>query len=511
MTYVPVTLDWAIGNQSCEEAQSNLTSFACKSDNGICVNSTNGPGYRCNCSQGFQGNPYLRGGCQDIDECAAAHPCTRICTNKPGSYHCSCPWGTYGDGKVDGSGCKSMKPLLYVILGVGFGLLLLIVSSSWLYWVYKKNKLIELKEKFFRQNGGYLLQQQSSSMEGMSYTTKLLTAEELERATNNYDENGILGRGGSGTVYRGILSDKSVVAIKKSRLTEDGSQSEIEQFINEVVILSHINHRNVVKLLGCCLETKVPMLIYEFVSNKTLSHHIHDDSHRSSLSLANRLRIAAEIAGALAYLHSAASRPIIHRDVKSTNILLDDNLTAKVSDFGASRFVPFDQNGLTSLVRGTLGYLDPEYLHTSQFTDRSDVYSFGVVLVELLTGKRPIMVSRPGEKQNLSMHFVSCLKENRLFEILEDRVIDEGSPELLLAVAQLAKRCLKLKGEERPTMKEVAMELEGLRRMEMHPWVKENNEEGKSLLSEARFSGTDATFGTGDSSTQVVVPFNIIW
>uniref|UniRef100_A0A6I9QM71 Wall-associated receptor kinase 3-like n=2 Tax=Elaeis guineensis var. tenera TaxID=51953 RepID=A0A6I9QM71_ELAGV len=267
---------------------------------------------------------------------------------------------------------------------------------------------------------------------------------------------------------------------------------------------------NVVKLLGCCLETRVPLLVYEFVPNGTLSHHIHGEGRKSSLSLESRLRIVTEIAGALAYLHSAISIPIIHRDVKSSNILLDDNYTAKVSDFGVSRLIPFDRKGLTSLVRGTIGYLDPEYFHTAQFTDKSDVYSFGVILVELLTGEKPVASTRSVECKNLAMYFQSCLKDGHLFSILEDRVVDEGSPELLLAIAELAQRCLSVMREERPTMKEVAMELEGLRIFHQHPWIKENEEEGEHLLKGAECSAANRMLGEDDSSVHPMQPFNIM-
>ncbi|KAG5552077.1 hypothetical protein RHGRI_010236 [Rhododendron griersonianum] len=325
------------------------------------------------------------------------------------------------------------------------------------------------------------MKQKISSIEGTSVdSSKFFTAEELKKATNNYAENQIIGHGGYGVVYKGILPDQCVVAIKKSKVMD---ANQVEQFINELLIVTQVNHRNVVKLLGCCFESEVPELVYEYIPNGTLFEHIHKTLSR--LTLEDRLRIAAEAAGALSYLHSAASIPIIHRDVKSANILLDGNYVAKMADFGASRLVPLDQTQLTTLVQGTLGYLDPEYLHTGQLNEKSDVYSFGVVLEELLTGKKPICLERSAGERNLATYFLVSMKENRLYQILEPRVVKEGTLEQLQAIAVLVKRCLYVKSEERPTMKEVAMELESLRKYRKDPWVnQQSHEESESLLSD---------------------------
>ncbi|XP_058110531.1 putative wall-associated receptor kinase-like 16 isoform X3 [Magnolia sinica] len=483
---IPVVIDWVIGNEGCEIARKNSSTFACVSENSDCYNSITGMGYLCNCSKGYEGNPYLTGGCQDINECEEDHQktlCQHDCINLPGNYSCSCPKGYHGlhDDKRECIKDTNEFPVDHVVLGIGLSLLFLLIGSPSLYWVWRKRKLIKLKEKFFQQNGGLLLQEKISSCQSSTEPCKIYTTEELEKATKNYDKNQIVGQGGYGTVYKGILPDKRIVAVKKSKI---GDESQIEQFINEIHILSQINHRNIVKLVGCCLEAEVPILVYEFISNGTLSQHIHDEGRVSSISLENRLRIAAETAGALYYLHSAASTPIFHRDVKSANILLDDNFTAKVSDFGASRLVPLDHTRITTLVMGTWGYLDPEYHQTGQLTGKSDVYSFGVVLVELLTGEGPVSSTRSQVNRSLSSYFLSSMKENRIFEILAEQVQEEGTEEQLIAVARLAERCLKLKGEERPTMKEVVVELEGLRRIHEHPREPKNREETENLLGE---------------------------
>jgi serine/threonine protein kinase len=341
----------------------------------------------------------------------------------------------------------------------------------------KKRSLVKLKEHFFQQNGGLLLQQQIAKHGGSAGTPKVFTIEELNKATNNFNEGRILGQGGQGTVYKGVLQDNRIVAIKKSTISDE---NQIEPFINEVVILSQINHRNVVKLLGCCLETEVPLLVYEFISNGTVYDHLHDQNQSIKLTWNTRLRIATETAGVLAYLHSAVSTPIIHRDIKSTNILLDGNLIAKVSDFGASKIVPIDHSQINTLVQGTLGYLDPEYFQTSMLTEKSDVYSFGVVLAELLTGKKALCFSRPDVERSLAMHFVSSMKEDCLLHILDSN-IDWEDVNHLKEVAIIVERCLKMNSEERPTMKEVAMELEGILGIEEQPLGSESSNETSSI------------------------------
>uniref|UniRef100_A0A6N2KGC3 Protein kinase domain-containing protein n=1 Tax=Salix viminalis TaxID=40686 RepID=A0A6N2KGC3_SALVM len=243
----------------------------------------------------------------------------------------------------------------------------------------------------------------------------MFPSKELDKATDHYNENRTLGQGGQGTVYKGMLADGKIVAVKKSKVIDEGN---LKQFINEVVLLSQINHRNVVKILGCCLETELPLLVYEFIPNGF------------SFSMTNE-----EIPFNLG------------------NTLKDCN-----RDFGTSRSVSVDQTHVTTLVQGTFGYLDPEYFQSSQFTNKSDVYSFGVVLVELITGQKPISFTRSEEQgRSLATYFLMAMESNCLFDILNPQVVKQGKEEDVLMVASLARSCLRLNGKERPTMKEVTM------------------------------------------------------
>ncbi|XP_072955557.1 wall-associated receptor kinase 17-like [Typha angustifolia] len=499
---IPVVLEWSIGNKTCKElGQTNIaTDYACNK-NSYCYDSHNGIGYRCNCSKGFAGNPYQEGpdGCQDENVCLDPKnsPCVHQCINTEGGFHCTCPLGTSGDGKKQGTGCKRTATL-EIALAAGLALLLAVfILSSWTYWILKKRKHAKLKQKYFLQNGGFLLRKQILSQKAPA---RIFSSDELKKATYNFSEDRVLGRGGYGTVYKGLLSDQTVVAIKKSKLVD---QSQIKQFVNEVIILSQINHKNVIKLLGCCLETQVPLLVYEFISNGTLFHHLHNDLS-APMTWESRLRIAVETAAALAFLHSATELPIIHRDVKSANILLDESYTAKVSDFGASRLIPYDHTHVTTLVQGTLGYLDPEYFGTSQLTEKSDVYSFGVVLVELLTREKPISFCRSEEGRNLALHFTTMVEENRHLEMLDSRMVKEAGARHLNVVAQVAVRCLRLKGEERPRMKEVAIELDALRRLMKHHLAEQNQEKDtveQSHQEEISLGGPSTTY-SNDTTQQ---------
>ncbi|KAL9159309.1 hypothetical protein ABFS82_08G125400 [Erythranthe guttata] len=474
--HVPLMYEWAVGNTSCSKATGRVD-YAC-GQNTECIDYKPGMSYRCKCSKGYRGNPYLLQGCQDIDECGEAKykntcPKNDLCVNTAGGYYCS-PYHR-----------RNRFPVLIALgIGLAVGILVLVAISLWIWRKIQKINDRTTKQRCFKRNGGLLLQQQISSSNstkgGVLPELKLFRIEELEKATDKFSEIRILGKGGLGTVYKGMLSDGKIVAVKKANISDD---SQVSQFINEVFILSQINHRHIVKLLGCCLETQVPLLVYEYISNGTLSQHIHDEQNTSTVSWENRLRIAAEVAGALAYLHSYASTAIYHRDIKSSNILLDENYKAVISDFGLSRSVSIDRTHLTTLVGGTFGYLDPEYFRCGQLNDKSDVYAFGVVLAEILTGQKAISSTK--DDVGLALRFRSAVKKNCLSEILEQVVADEGDEEEILAVAKLAKRCMKVNARKRPSMKEVAAEIDQLRKAKELPGHQDSFRDDSRSISES--------------------------
>lgn len=225
----------------------------------------------------------------------------------------------------------------------------LIVSATCACLIQQRRKLQHIKHRNFQQHGGTLLFEEIKSQQGISF--KIFSEAELQEATDKFNQKRVLGHGGHGTVYMGLLKGNVQVAVKRCMSIDEQHKKE---FGKEMLILSQINHRNIVKLLGCCLEVEVPMLVYEFIPNGTLFQLIHGNLGRQ-ISLATRMQIAHQSAEALAYLHSWASPPILHGDVKSANILINLDYTVKVSDFGASILAPTDESQFVTIVQGTCG------------------------------------------------------------------------------------------------------------------------------------------------------------
>ncbi|KAL6614707.1 hypothetical protein ACP70R_036977 [Stipagrostis hirtigluma subsp. patula] len=317
-----------------------------------------------------------------------------------------------------------------------------------------------------RSPGGDMRYSRGGDMESGSVQdlqTHLFSYEELEEATDRFNDNRELGDGGFGTVYKGYLKDGRVVAVKR---LYNNSYRRVEQFVNEAAILSRLRHPNLVMFYGCTSShSRELLLVYEFVANGTVADHLH--GHRAperALSWPLRLNIAVESAAALTYLH-AIEPPIVHRDVKTTNILLDADFHVKVADFGLSRLFPLDVTHVSTAPQGTPGYVDPEYHQCYQLTDKSDVYSFGVVLVELISSKPAVDITRHRNEINLAGMAISKIQKCQLEQLVDLELgyeTDPATKKMMTMVAELAFRCLQHNGEMRPPIKEVLEVLKGI-------------------------------------------------
>ena len=282
---------------------------------------------------------------------------------------------------------------------------------------------------------------------------------EIEKATNSFSAKQRIGTGAYGTVYAGKLNSDSWVAIKRIK---HGDMDNIEQVMNEIKLISSMSHPNLVRLLGCSIENGEQILVYEFMPNGTLCQHLQRE-RGDGLHWPVRLAIATETAKAIAHLHFAMDPPIYHRDIKSSNILLDYHFSSKVADFGLSRHGMTEISHISTALQGTPGYLDPQYHQNFHLSDKSDVYSFGVVLVEIITAKKVVDFSRPQNEVNLAVLAADKISRGRLNEII-DQFLDLHSDAWTFSsvhkVAELAFRCLAFLKDMRPSMMEVAAELE---------------------------------------------------
>ncbi|KAI9096399.1 hypothetical protein K1719_026118 [Acacia pycnantha] len=281
--------------------------------------------------------------------------------------------------------------------------------------------------------------------------------EEVKKYTNNFSDANAIGAGGYGKVYQAVLPSGELVAIK--RASQESMQGAVE-FKTEIELLSRVHHKNLVGLVGFCYDKGEQMLVYEYVPNGTIMDSLSGKSG-IRMNWIRRLKVAVGAARGLAYLHELADPPIIHRDIKSSNILLDDHLNAKVADFGLSKLKDSDRGHITTQVKGTMGYMDPEYYMTQQLTEKSDVYSFGITMLELVTARKPIEQGKFIVREVLRIMDRSKELYN-LHALIDPMIKQEGNPKGLEKFVDLALKCVKDHAEERPTMADVVKEIENI-------------------------------------------------
>ncbi|CAH9050539.1 unnamed protein product [Cuscuta epithymum] len=316
------------------------------------------------------------------------------------------------------------------------------------------------------------------------------TLRDLELATNRFSKENVLGEGGYGVVYHGQLINGTEVAIKK--LLNNLGQAE-KEFRVEVEAIGHVRHKNLVRLLGYCIEGTHRILVYEYVNNGNLEQWLHGAMHQHGyLTWEARMKVLLGTAKALAYLHENIEPKVVHRDIKSSNILIDGEFNAKVSDFGLAKLLGAGKSHITTRVMGTFGYVAPEYANSGLLNEKSDVYSFGVVLLETITGRDPVDYGRPAQEVNLVDWLKMMVGNRRSEEVVDPNIGSRPSTRALKRALLTALRCVDPDSEKRPKMSQVVRMLES----EEYPVPREDRRQrriraGGGRESESQFENYD--------------------
>ncbi|BAS91188.1 Os04g0633200 [Oryza sativa Japonica Group] len=375
--------------------------------------------------------------------------------------NCSCVAYAAADirGAGGGSGCvmwtvnNKKRTVIKVLLPVTAACLLLLMSM-FLVWLRKcrgkrQNKVVQ------KRMLGYLSALNELGDENLELP--FVSFGDIAAATNNFSDDNMLGQGGFGKVYKGMLGDNKEVAIK--RLSK-GSGQGVEEFRNEVVLIAKLQHRNLVKLLGCCIHGDEKLLIYEYLPNKSLEAFIFDPASKYALDWPTRFKIIKGVARGLLYLHQDSRLTIIHRDLKSSNILLDVDMSPKISDFGMARiFGGNQQEANTNRVVGTYGYMSPEYAMDGAFSVKSDTYSYGVILLEIVSGLK-ISLPRLMDFPNLLAYAWSLWKDDKAMDLVDSSIAESCSKMEVLLCIHIGLLCVQDNPNNRPPMSSVVFMLE---------------------------------------------------